>query len=189
MKTGIHLIGRFVVLVAASSCSPDFKAYTDYDRDFNIREFPYYTWADDLEMEERNNPLYYNELNDKRIRNAVNRQMKNKGYVLTDNNPELKIHYHIVVEDRTEYYTDPYGYYGPYWRRSYAYSYQYKQGTLIIDLMDASNKNLLWRGWVTGVLAEAQDSSKAEYMIEKAVADIFEKLPQAIQTEKPISRK
>jgi hypothetical protein len=189
MKKLIQQSILFAALAWLYSCSPGFKAYTDYDRDFNIREFTFYMWAEDTEIEARNNPLYYNELNDKRIKNAVNRQLKNKGYHQTEKNPDLMIHYHIVVEDKTEFRSDPYGYYGPYWRRSYAYSYQYKQGTLIIDLMDAGNKHLLWRGWVTGVLGEVQDSAKAEYMIEEAVASIFEKLPPAIQTEKPITKK
>lgn len=175
-----------VFLLVAMGCSPKATIYTDYDRDYNIREYITYAWADDKEIESRNNPLYYNELNDKRIKNAVNNQLKGKGYTLVSENPELLIHYHIVVEDRTEIRTDPYGYYGPYWMRSRTYSYSYRQGTLIIDLMDAANKNLLWRGWAVSVIDDAYTTDQAETLIYTAVADIFDRLPRAITLEKPV---
>lgn len=186
MKTHpkIFLVGW---LLTISSCSPSLQVYTDYDREFNIRNYPTFAWAEAKDIEARNNPLYYNELNDKRIKKAVNDQLKGKGYTLVQDDPDLLIHYHIVVEDRSEIRTNPYGFYGPYWMRARTYSYSYRQGTLIIDLMDATNKNLLWRGWAVSVMDQLYESEKTEILITQAVIKIFEKLPRAIVPEKPVT--
>jgi hypothetical protein len=160
------------------ACAPGMQVYTDYDRDYSMRDYATYSWAEQSEIEAKNNPLYYNELTDKRIKSAVNEQLAIKGYKLTSENPDLILHYHIVVEDRTEIQSDPYGYYGPYWMRTRTYSYQYKLGTLIIDLMDAQNKNLLWRGWAVSVLNQEYTPDKTEVNIRLAVTNILEKLPK-----------
>jgi hypothetical protein len=143
MKTLLFTLTWFLALILVNACAPSMRVYTDYDRDYNIRDYPTYGWAEEIDIEAKNNPLYYNELTDKRIKNAVNAQLMAKGYTLTTETPDLILHYHIVVEDRTEIQSDPYGYYGPYWMRTRTYSYQYKLGSLIIDFMNASNKNLI----------------------------------------------
>jgi len=179
MKTNTFSILLILVLLVVDGCAPSMRVYTDFDREYNIRNYPTYTWAEDIELEVKNNPLYYNELTDKRIKNAVNDQLNVKGYRLTTESPDLILHYHIVVEDRTEIQSDPYGYYGPYWMRTRTYSYQYKLGTLIIDFMDAQNKNLIWRGWAVSVLDQDFNPDKNEVRIRTAVTDILEKLPPA----------
>jgi hypothetical protein len=54
-------------------------------------------------------------------------------------------------------------------------AYQYREGTLIIDLMDASNKNLLWRGWGTSVIDGPIDLT--EKQINDAVTKILKAFP------------
>lgn len=176
-STFISLLGLQLLI----ACSPGMQVYTDYDRGYSIRNYTTYTWAEQHEIEAKNNPLYYNELTDKRIKNAVNEQLAIKGYRQTSDNPDLILHYHIVVEDRTEIQSDPYGYYGPYWMHTRTYSYQYKLGTLIIDFMDAQNKNLLWRGWAVSVLNQEYTPDKTEVNIRLAVTNILEKLPNPNQ--------
>jgi hypothetical protein len=54
--------------------------------------------------------------------------------------------------------------------------YPYREGTLIIDLMDANNKTLVWRGWATSAIEEAV-SRNPEQSIRKAVERIFKLFP------------
>jgi hypothetical protein len=61
-----------------------------------------------------------------------------------------------VVKDKID--IDTYGYrYGRYGRRvgTYTTVQKYQQGTLVVDLADAKEKELVWRGWAKG---EAGDS-------------------------------
>lgn len=158
-------------------CSPELQVYSDYDRSANMEAYQTFGWlADDL-IEARNNPLYYNELNDKRIKTAVAEQLQSRGYTYRADKPQLLIHYHIIVEDKTVMRTDPYGYYyGPYWTRSETMVYEFREGTLIIDLMDAATNNLVWRGWMRPFMKN-ENPDKAEKSIKEAVMMIFDKYP------------
>lgn len=167
----MKIIWIFLLLVLFS-CSNELRVYSDWDRDYDVNKFQTYSWPSRTDLESKNNPLFYNELNDKRIRNAVDIQLKAKGMTRVDENADLVVHYHIVVEDKTAVTTDPYGFYGPYWGRSSLY--QYNEGTLIIDFMDRKSNSLVWRGWATSILDNNYNEIREETLV-KAVTGILEK--------------
>lgn len=174
------LIRNYVYVVLLpwlmASCGPTSQVFSDYDKSAHMTEYKTFGWETSLSIESRNNPLYYNELNDKRIKNAVAVQMESHLYKYSED-PDLSIHYHIIIEDKTVMRTDPYGYYyGPYWMRSEVSIYEYQEGTLIIDLMDAKTDNLVWRGWITNFLKN-RDPEKMEESINNAVRQIFAEYP------------
>ena len=146
--------------------------HSDYDRDVTPTQYSTYKWADMDEIETLNNPLYYNELTDKRIRQAANTEISNRGYIET-NDAELIIHYHIVVEDQSIIRNDPYGEYSPYWKQQSII--QYKEGSIIIDFMDANTNNLVWRGWATAVINRSSDINKE--LISNSIVKIFKEYP------------
>ncbi len=165
-----------MLLWLAVGCGSTTQVFTDYDRDAHISGYQTFGWLSPLSIEARNNPLYYNELNDKRIKNAVAVQLESRNYTYSED-PDIMIHYHIIIEDKTVMRTDPYGYYyGPYWMRSEISVYEYQEGTLIIDLMDAKTDNLVWRGWITNFLKN-RDPEKMEESINNAVRMIFAEYP------------
>ncbi len=164
----------FLTLVALASCSNQITVRTDFDKSVNISSFNSFTWLDKHGIEERNNPLYYNELNDKRIKEAVLGQLQGKGYALSEEKPKLRVHYHIVIEDKTQVRTDVYS---PYWINNQRDVYRYREGTLIVDLMDAEKEALLWRGWAIAALSDTEQMS--DELISEAIAKIIEKLPKA----------
>lgn len=161
-------------------CSQEIVVNTDYDRDIDIHQYQTFNWAPTLGEEFEKNPLYYNDLNDKRIKNTVNEQLKNKGYLLTEQSPQLLLHYHIIVNDKVAVGKDPYGNYGPYWRRARVNFYEYREGTLIIDLVDAKNDDLVWRGWASSILDQSiREVNAREELIRRAVTMILKELPDA----------
>lgn len=160
------------------SCSSAMHVYSDQDKDADIADYKTYSWLTAQEIEGKGmNPLFYNELNDKRIKQAVDEQMKNRGFIHKNDKQPLEMHYHIIVEDKTVLATEPLGYlYGPSWQMKRAQAYPYQEGTLIIDLMDTRNKTLVWRGWATSAI-EDEVSKKPEQAIQKAVQKIFSLFP------------
>jgi len=56
--------------------------------------------------------------------------------------------------------------------------YSYKEGTLIIDLMDNKTKNLMWRGWAVRDIKESYSPKEVEELIEEVVSKIFRKFPR-----------
>jgi hypothetical protein len=72
-------------------------------------------------------------------------------------NPDLEVVYNAGVKEHTvvegyDYSHRPWGWYGP--RPVYTASCQEKQATLIVDLVDNSDKEMVWRGAARDTLAE-----------------------------------
>lgn len=169
-------------ILVCFACSSEMVVRTDFDKSVEIHRKKYYGWLDKKEIESRNNPLFYNELNDKRVKEAVNLQMAGKGYTLSQDKPEMLIHYHFVIEDKSTIEMDPYGYYyNPYWEKRGLSTYQYQEGTFILDFMDATNCQLIWRGWAVSILDETHGLS--QQMIDHAVVKIFQKFPVSASKE------
>jgi hypothetical protein len=162
MKTKLMIVVAASFLLFEVNCSNQISVRSDYDRDVNLVIYKTYAWLPEKEIESKNNPLLYNELTDKRIRKAVELQFQAKGIPFDEENPDFHVHYHIIVENR--------------WTRSQMYVYQYQEGTLIIDLMDAKNNNLIWRGWATEVLNN-RNLQLTEKEIAEAVYEILKEFP------------
>ncbi len=172
---------RFLILLICFSCSERIVVRRDFDKSVEIHRSSTYSWLEKKQMEDRNNPLVYNELNDKRVKQAVDEQLLAKGYQLKPEGSELIVHYHIVIDDKTAVYTDPYGYYyNNYWMMRRTDVYRYREGTLIIDFMDSRNCELIWRGWATSIL---QDDEVSEAKIREAVQKIFQQFPESAVRE------
>lgn len=167
------------------SCGSSMQVFSDYDKDSNIGTYKTYNWLDLQSIEGKGlNPLYYNELNDKRIREAVNKEMKSRNYAMSDEKATLQIHYHIIVEDKIASTTEPAGYqYHPLSNLTKVNTYQYREGTLIIDVMDTKTNALIWRGWATDVITNTTRKNP-EAVIQKAVEKIFTVFPVNAQNIK-----
>lgn len=172
----------FMVAVLAG-CSPQIRVFSDYDPDYDLWTYTTFDWGQKVNIEEGKNPLHYNELNDKRIKAAVQEQMTLRGYKLTSEAPDLILHYHIIVDNQSVVTTEPYGYrYGPYWMRMNTNVYSYREGTLILDLMDKKTQNLIWRGWAVTEI-NGIDPEKVDGLIKTAVFKIFKKFPEGYQKD------
>lgn len=175
MKRLLLFISIFAIL---KGCSPQIRVYSDYDPDYDLWVYKTFDWGQKADIEKGKNPLHYNELNDKRIKTAVQEQMVMRGYRLAAENPDLFLHYHIIVDDQSVVTTEPYGYrYGSYWMRMQTNIYSYREGTLILDLMDKKTNNLVWRGWAVSAIDDV-NPEKVDELIKMAVTRIFKKFPK-----------
>lgn len=172
-----------VMYLAASvvGCGSSIQIDHDYDPDANFSSYKTYDWipqqataiGNAQRAEERNTLL------DKRIKEAVDLQMGREGVVRSSNNPDLLIAYHTGIQNKVDV-TDwgySYGsYYYGYPRRDVTV-YQYQQGTLIVDLIEASSKELVWRGSAQATLLENPTPEKVAERINAAVGKMFSKYP------------
>jgi hypothetical protein len=120
-----------------------------------------------------------NTLLDQRIRRAVDDQLKLKGLKQDASDPDLLIVYHTGLEDKVNV-TD-WGYtYGSYywgWGGRSIDVYQYQEGTLIVDLINARTDMLAWRGWATKTLADNPSPEQVEHTINTVIERIFSSYP------------
>jgi hypothetical protein len=167
------------VFATLVGCSPQISVYSDIDPDYDLWTYKTFDWGRKVNIEEGKNPLHYNELNDKRIKAAVQHELNVRGFELSSSNPDLIFHYHIIIDDQSVVTTEPFGYrYGPYWTRMHTDIYSYREGTLILDLMDRKTNNLVWRGWAKSAIDNI-DPEKVDELIKEAVGKIFKKFPKA----------
>jgi hypothetical protein len=55
--------------------------------------------------------------------------------------------------------------------------YQYNEGTLIVDIVDAKTNQLVWRGTATKTIDESASPEQREANLKEVVSRIFEKYP------------
>ena len=159
-------------LLFSSGCSQKFQIYTAADSDYDIRLFSRYDWAPIGDIEAKNNPLYYNEMNDKYIRAAVDRNLSSRNFHRVEEPAELIIHYHIIEKSVTVAREDPLFYHQAPWMEPDRFYDDYTEGTLIIDIMERKSNALVWRGLASGIFNSGQPYlSKKD--IDAAIDQIF----------------
>ena len=68
-----------------------------------------------------------------------------------------------------------FGIYDPYWPAPYV-SY-YREGTLVIDVLDQKNNELAWRGMAQGILKNYDTGKEMQQDIDGAVTKILAEFP------------
>ncbi len=134
---------------------------------------------------------------DETVIQEVNQEMQARGYRLDRENPDLLVLFRSFYQEATAIERTPiyssYDYYRPdllapitleeyYYARyylidrvrgSYIREVEYSQGSFVVDIIDTSTKEIIWRGWSpTSVDPLALQSSIGSY-----VDNIFEEYP------------
>ncbi|TGE21565.1 DUF4136 domain-containing protein [Hymenobacter aquaticus] len=144
-------VGLSLLLGASSCASSHVGVSSDFDHSVNFRAYKTWGWYPQQMTDTEGGPAKgYESFFDKRMRTAVEAEMGRKGLTQVDKNPDIYVAYSAKVEDkqRVNYPYSPYGFgYGYYgYGRGMNTVSQYKEGTVIIDIVDAKRKELAWRG-------------------------------------------
>ena len=176
----ISLISILIVAFA-SSCGPTVKVTSDYDRATNFSAYRTFYMYD---LKSTGN---VNELNQDRIEKYIRAEMIKRGFVESKNNPDLMVNAVTVLKNRRgiSANTSYYGYGGFY--RPYGYwaapaagytsisTYDYKDGSLVIDVVDAKIKRMIWTGSASAEIYKTpKDPDEA---ISTTVAKIMAEFP------------
>jgi hypothetical protein len=119
------------------------------------------------------------QLNANRFGDAIRNEMTAKGYTVSE---KADFGVAILFGKQTKTNITTYGYgYGPYWGRYGGTGNidvsQYDEGTLIIDVIDMSKKELVWRGIGKGVIDPNATVEERTANINNAVAQILAQFP------------
>jgi hypothetical protein len=132
------------------------------------------------------------QLLDQRVRNAVQAQLTTKGLSLADrDNADLYVGYGMVDKTHTQAYSyrDGWGWGGGlgwrYWRWGVAWPMTvqrrietYTDGTVVVNLVDAKTKQVVWEGEVPDVVNLPVDNPvRATKEVDAAVTKLFTKYP------------
>jgi len=143
-----------IMIVAFAGCS-SISVSHDYDNHFAWRSFKTYAWLGTAQTDPNSqaSAQLSGGLLDKRIHDAVDFEMGQRNIVAGDN-PEILVKYHLGAEDKVSVTDWGYRYSDYYWGYGGRQIdvYQYTEGTLVIDVIDAESKTLIWRGSATGTV-------------------------------------
>jgi|SRR5471030_1133229 len=169
MKKSIYLALIAVVLSGLSACT-SYDYYTAAINKTNLSNYRTFAWMPASDRAQMNSEA------DAKIKDATTMALVSKGLRLSQRNPDLVVNYtlKVGVGSRTDYYSPyygggfypgwglgwgwgyrpyyyafgaPFGYYGGI---TFAEKEHYKEGTLIIDLVDTRTRRIVWRGFGVG---------------------------------------
>lgn len=171
------LIALLPILLLLSSCSERLHVSSDYDKTIDFSAYKTFAWAREQEKPGRTNPMFDNELNRKRIKEAIEKELTALGMTRFDWAPHLLIDFHITIDDRVNYAVHDYYPFGfRYWPEYDVTSQSYKKGALIIHLVDTKKEQLVWQGIGSKTLDELPPEN-VEERIQKAVKSILAQYP------------
>ena len=168
-----------VLLASITGCS-NLSVNYDYDQNVEWGKFKTYGWmAAPQSPADPNSPLQNTPLLQQRVHNSVDFEMQQRGITMADD-PDLLVVYHIGTQEKIQVTDWGYRYSDYYWGYGGRQIdvYQFTEGSLVIDLVDAETQNLVWRGTGTGVVDQSQKSP--EEMQDRAnnvIQKIMESFP------------
>lgn len=142
---------------------------TDFDKSANFNEYKTYSFH-----QKGLDKLSINDLDKRRIIDAIDKEMATKGFIKVASQADLVIN--VLTSSSREVNVnnnDWYGYYG-YWG-GYPSVSEYTSGKIIIDIVDDKKNILVWQGTGSGLNLN-NISTKAE-KIPKAINEILVKFP------------
>jgi hypothetical protein len=172
--------------LALSSCATSGVA-TSVDSSINFAAYRTFAWLSDSTWQETK---YDNAILQRRVEQEVVQLLKTKGYTLDTLQADFLVHHHVTVEDRKRVLQAPSYLYSPnryLANRGYFLSMyepmmvsnrfrevQYREGILIVDVVDRKQQRLVWRGW-----SEQPIESIAEFerSVESRVKEIIAQFP------------
>lgn len=177
-------VALFPVLAVAgllSACStPTIRS--DYDHSANFAQYRSFGFMSPLGTDTSG----YSTLLTARLKTATRGQMEMRGYVYSEQSPDLLVNFNAKLQDKTQvtpapmipYYGYRTGFYGGW--PGYGWGgndvYQYTEGTLNVDLIDARRKQLVWEGVSQGIIDDQATAASSE-KVEATVAQIFQRYP------------
>jgi len=174
----VRACGMTALALSLAACSSSLKVQHEYNRTTNFKNFHTYAW-----ITQQPGPEQAPAARDPRIREAVvggvDRMLASKGLtkVGPDQSPDLLVAVHGWAVNRIDvksygyaYGPSPYGMY-PVLATPAVDVRQYRDGTMIIDLVDASTKEMVWRGTATDTFDPGAEAKTAARAVEETLKD------------------
>lgn len=186
MKTWHAVAAAIPALVLLAGCV-GYSVRYDYDPAAPFANLHTFSWYQaDASAQER--PDRVNDsIMDRRVRRLVEAELTARGYQrVSEGTPDFLVAYHPVFRDRVVASTipaDPWWGYG--WDRPWLYGPPagftelevYREGSLVLDLVDARNHRLIWQAVAEGALTGFRDPQDAEEQLGRTVKKMLERFP------------
>ncbi|MCQ6958755.1 DUF4136 domain-containing protein [Mucilaginibacter aquariorum] len=192
MKNHINFL-LLLAIALLSACS-GYQYYAIQSNKASFSKYRTFAW-----LPAADTPGHVSDLVDEKIKESVTAGLEKRGLALQTTRPDLLVRYGVQVRERVRIYNYPTYVYGPgiayqgvthdRHGRYFYYSFNrpfpvfvasdiveipYEEGTLLIDLIDRRNHQVIWRGYDSG---DIDDRQRAIQDIPEGVEGILNKLP------------
>jgi hypothetical protein len=174
----LRLITWAIALALLTACST-VRVSVDYDPEEDFTTYSSYAWLPQT-PEATGHPRADSPMVQRRLRSGVDRALANKGFREVSSDPDFWVTFHMSVAQKLDVSTS----YTPYRRYGYTMSIpetevrEYEEGTVIIDIVDARERELVWRGIGRGRLRRAApEPEKQEEIANEVAAEILSAFP------------
>lgn len=178
--------GVFVLWVAflVTGCS-GMDVRRDFDPEVDFTRMKTYDWLVDEDTLESSDPAIQarQRFVEQTVKGAVDRELAAKGIKKDSGKPDFLIAYQTASREKLELqgskekgltFYDRLRY--PGWMEGNI-EVHYEVGTLILDVMDPKNKELIWRGSAEASILKTTPPEKLEKIINEAVDKMLEEFP------------
>ena len=156
-----------VVVVALAGCTA-IAVQHDYDPDVDFSTYRSFAWMP-LTAHQSGVPDHLSgPFLHKRIRKALAEELTESGLDYAPESADVLVAYQLNYKNKSEI------------NAAYPHAIdvrRYREGTLIIDLVDPDTKALIWRGWGVSDLHRSTDPQQEQEQIERAVRKILARYP------------
>ena len=181
-KYKIFIMLCFIIFLGCSSV----QVSQDYEPTTNFSNLKNYKWQSN-EQEKTGDIRIDNPLLDKRIREAVDRSLSEKGYQ-SDNQSsyDFYVAYKMTIQKRIE--TDDistnigfglgtYGRHGGIGISTGRRVNEYDEAMIVIDIFNSKDNDLLWRGKSTSRMSQHSTPEKTTEFVNKIIEKIMAQFP------------
>ena len=194
MNHSIQRLTTLLTIILISACS-GVKVSTDYDSGADFSHLESFTWYSPSPTEVTR--YSQSDIMDKRIRRNIASGLVNKGYRDKANGPpDFFVNYSVTTEDKINVDTyNTYAGYAPGWGwRGAGYGHrgmyygmdmvnteidvdQYKEGTLILDIIEPDTGHLIWRGLASKRLPSSSNTERLNALVAEVVSELLKNFP------------
>ena len=115
-------------------------------------------------------------LSEQRIHDGVNAQLQGKGMTQVNSNPDVFVATHVTTHTVPQVIADGFGPWG--FGGGMATVQTYTEGTLVVDLYDATTHKMVWRGVATATVSSKPEKNAMK--IDKSLAKMFARYPPGV---------
>ena len=170
-----------LVFLTLGGCASSYNVNFDYERGTNFRK--YTTFMVENPPAGVGDAILNSTINQERIGNALSTELKARGYVPTTETPDLLVHYLMDSKDRQMTQNSGpmmYGWGMSPWMNNGMQTRTVELNRLIINLIDAESKKLVWQGWASGETPRRKDQ---DAIVRDKVYQIMQKYPYRAGSE------
>lgn len=179
------VLGVLILAVATTAFGTSVKS--DYDKMFDLTKLRTFAFKTERAV---NDPLSSNTIEAERLQSALTAQLQANGFSQDSQDPNFIVAFYSRSKQKTEIESTPgfgfgsgfgWGYDMPYrehWRWGLGpdvWTYNYTQGCVMVDIIDAKTNQLVWRGVAMDTLNGINQSDKQANEVAKDLIKRFVK--------------